>query len=94
VLDDFEAAPIDEKLRATLRFLEKMTLEPQTLTPADARAVLDAGVSRDALTHAIHVAYLFNIYDRLADAMGWDVPDKALGAYQVSAKRLLSRVYR
>jgi alkylhydroperoxidase family enzyme len=94
VLDDFESAPIDEKLRATLRFLKKMTLEPQTLTSADARAVLDAGVGRDALTHAIHVAYLFNVYDRLADAMGWDVPDSALGAYQVSAKRLLSRGYQ
>jgi alkylhydroperoxidase family enzyme len=94
VLDDFESAAIDERLRATLRFLKKMTLEPQTLTSADARAALDAGVTRDALTHAIHVAYLFNIYDRLADAMGWDVPDKALGAYQVSAKRLLSRGYR
>lgn len=94
MLDDFESAAIDERLRATLRFLKKMTLEPQTLTSADARAALDAGVTRDALTHAIHVAYLFNIYDRLADAMGWDVPDKALGAYQVSAKRLLSRGYR
>jgi len=94
VLDDFESAPLDEKLRATLRFLKKMTLEPQTLTSADARAVLDAGVARDALTHAIHVAYLFNVYDRLADAMGWDVPDEALGAYQISAKRLLSRGYQ
>jgi hypothetical protein len=94
VLDDFESAPIDAKLRATLRFLRKMTLEPQALTPADARAVVSAGVSRDALTHAIHVAYLFNVYDRLADAMGWDVPDPALGAYQASAKRLLSRGYQ
>lgn len=94
MLDDFESAPIDVDLRATLRFLKKMTLEPQTLTSADARAVLDAGVSKDALTHAIHVAYLFNVYDRLADAMGWDVPDTALGAYQVSAKRLLTRGYQ
>jgi alkylhydroperoxidase family enzyme len=94
VLDDFETAPIDGKVRATLRFLKKMTLEPQALTSADARAAVDAGVSKDALTHAIHVAYLFNVYDRLADTMGWDVPDEALGAYQVSAKRLLSRGYQ
>ena len=64
MLDDFESAPIDARLMATLRFLRKMTLEPQALTPDDARAVLQTGVDREALTHAIHVAYLFNVYDR------------------------------
>ena len=93
MLDDFESAPIDAKLKATLRFLRKMTLEPQALTPDDARAVMATGVGREALTQAIHVAYLFNIYDRLADAMGWDVPDKALGSYKVGAQRLLKRGY-
>jgi len=39
VLDDFESAPIDAKLTETLRFLRKMTLEPRTLAPNDARAV-------------------------------------------------------
>jgi alkylhydroperoxidase family enzyme len=94
VLDDFESAPIDAKLKATLRFLRKMTLEPQTLTPDDARVVFATGVDREALTQAIHVAYLFNIYDRLADAMGWDVPDKALGSYQAGAQRLLKHGYQ
>ena len=71
-----------------------MTLEPEALTPDDARAVLATGVDREALTQAIHVAYLFNVYDRLADAMGWEVPDKALGSYQNSAQRLLKRGYQ
>ena len=94
MLEDFESAPIEAKLRATLRFLRKMTLEPQALTPDDARAVLDTGVDRESLTQAIHVAYLFNIYDRLADSMGWHVPEKALGSYQVGAQRLLKRGYQ
>jgi alkylhydroperoxidase family enzyme len=94
VLDDFTAAPIDEKLRATLAFLHKMTLSPEALGPADARAVLSAGVSREALEEAMEVAYLFNVYDRLADTMGWHVPAQESGYYQSSAKRLLSRGYR
>jgi alkylhydroperoxidase family enzyme len=93
VLDDFESAPIEPKLKATLRFLRKMTLEPQTLTPDDARSVLRTGIDKEALRQVIHVAYLFNIYDRLADAMGWHVPDKALGAYEASAQRLLKHGY-
>ena len=94
MLEDFESAAIDARLKATLRFLRKMTLEPTGLTPDDARAVLATGVEKAALTEAIHVAYLFNIYDRLADSMGWHVPDPALGSYQVGAKRLLSRGYQ
>ena len=94
MLNDFESAPIDERLRATLRFLRKMTLEPDALTPGDARAVLAAGVDKPALTEAIHVAYLFNIYDRLADTMGWHVPDPSTGYYQAAAKRLLKHGYQ
>ena len=94
MLDDFESAPIDERLRATLRFLKKMTLQPDGLTPEDARAVLAAGVDKAALTDAIHVAYLFNIYDRLADTMGWEVPDPDKGFYQSAAQRLLKYGYK
>ena len=94
MLDNFQTAPIDDRLRATLRFLEKMTLQPDALTPDDARAVIATGVGKDALTEAIHVAYLFNIYDRLADTMGWHVPDPSQGYYQVAAQRLLKHGYR
>ena len=65
---------MDEKLRVTLGFLETLTLRPRELTRGDAEAVLAAGVSRDALVDAIHVAALFNMIVRLADALGWDVP--------------------
>jgi len=71
-----------------------MTLEPDALTSDDARAVLASGVDKVALSEAIHVAYLFNIYDRLADTMGWDVPDPAKGYYQVAAQRLLKHGYQ
>jgi len=74
VRDDWRTAPIDERLRAMLGFIEKLTLRPAELTPADADAVLATGVSRDALVDAIHVAALFNMIVRMADSLGWDVP--------------------
>jgi hypothetical protein len=52
-----------------------------------------AGVSKQAIQDAMEVAFLFNIYDRLADAMGWDVPPLAGGYYQVAARRLLKHEY-
>jgi len=49
-------------------------LRPEELTRADAEAVLDAGVSRQALRDAATVCALFSMIVRLADALGWDVP--------------------
>ena len=62
------------ELAATLVFLEKLTLNPDELSPADADAVRAAGVSDDALRDAITVCSLFSMIVRLADSFGWDVP--------------------
>ena len=56
-----------------------MTLDHGRLGPEDVRAVMRTGVSKPAIQDAMEVAFLFNIYDRLADAMGWDVPAVAGG---------------
>jgi alkylhydroperoxidase family enzyme len=64
---------VEEPLRATLGFLEQLTLRPDALTTADAEAVLAAGVSKEALIDAIHVASLFAMIVRLADSFDWYV---------------------
>jgi alkylhydroperoxidase family enzyme len=71
---DWRTAPVGEPLRATLGFLEKLTLRPDELRAEDAQAVLDAGVGEDALVDAIHVAALFTMIVRLADSFDWRVP--------------------
>jgi len=76
-----------------LALLKKMTLDHRSLTPEDVRAVMHAGVSKQAIQDALEVAFLFNIYDRLADSMGWDVPPVAGGYYQGAAKHLLKHGY-
>ena len=65
---------MDERTRAMLGFLEKLTLRPEDLGPEDADAVRATGASDDAMVDAIHVAALFNMIVRLADSLGWDVP--------------------
>jgi alkylhydroperoxidase family enzyme len=65
---------VPEPLRATLGFLEKLTLRPEALRTQDAEAVLAAGVRKDALVDAIHVAALFAMIVRLADSFDWHVP--------------------
>ena len=92
VLEDYRTAAIDEKVRAMLRLLEKFTLHHDELEPADVRAVLATGVSREAIRDAFYVAFLFNTYDRLADTLGWDLPDPAF--YPKAGKFLLKKGYR
>jgi hypothetical protein len=72
VLADYRTAPIDDKLKAMLGYLEKTTLTPDALGPDDVAALRAAGISDEAITDAVHICAAFNIYDRLADAMGWD----------------------
>jgi uncharacterized peroxidase-related enzyme len=88
---DWRTAPIDERLRATLGFIEKLTLRPEELTTADADAVRAAGVSDEAIVDAIHVAALFNMIVRLADSLGWDVPPYE--SFSARAEAMLSGGY-
>ena len=73
--EDWRTAPVSEQLRAALGFIEKQTLRPDELTPADAEAAYAAGVSKQALLDAATVAAMFNMIVRLADAFDWAVPE-------------------
>ena len=91
VLDDWRTAPIDAKLRAQLEFLEKLTLRPDDVRPRDVAPLRAAGLSDEAIEDAINVCALFNIYDRMADSLGWYLPDQA--GYAASANNLMRRGY-
>jgi alkylhydroperoxidase family enzyme len=73
-LDDWHNAPIDEKLRATLNLIEKLTLTPAEIKPEDMAALRAEGISDAAIEDAIHVTVAFNIIDRIADALGFEIP--------------------
>jgi alkylhydroperoxidase family enzyme len=74
VTDDWRTAALRPELRAVLGFLEKLTLRPDDVEPADADEVRAAGVSDDALRDAITVCALFSMIVRLADSFDWEVP--------------------
>ena len=91
ILADYRSAPIGEPLRATLALLETLTLRPEALTPEAVRTVLAHGVTREAVRDAMYVAFLFNIYDRLADTLGWEKPGEAY--YRNAGRHLLKHGY-
>jgi hypothetical protein len=78
-------------VRATLGLLEKVTLTPEHVRPADVEAVRAAGVSDQAVSDALHVCFSFNLIDRLADAFGWHV--QTVDEFGKDATALLKRGY-
>lgn len=81
MLADWRTAPIDDRLRAMLGYLEKLTLAPESINPADVDALRGAGIGEQGIIDATYVCVLFNMIDRIADALGFAVPaDFAHGA--------------
>ena len=73
MVEDWRTAPIPEKLRSMLGFLEKLTLHPQEIGPVDVIPLREAGLSDEEIADAIHVCTAFNLINRLADSMGWEM---------------------
>jgi len=90
-LADYRAAPISDGLKATLEFLEAMTLRPTELTSESAAAVFEAGVSAEALKDAIAVGAIFNIVTRYANALDFALP--TANEFDRAASMLLKRGY-
>jgi alkylhydroperoxidase family enzyme len=74
VLSDWRTAPIGERLRATLGFLEKLTLTPDEVGADDVTVLRNAGLTDRAIREAIYVCFLFSVMDRLADAFDFTIP--------------------
>jgi len=91
VLADWHSAPLDEATRAALGLIETVTLAPDRLSAADFESVRRAGLSEEAIEEALQVCALFNIYTRVADALGFDIPSPE--AFSKTADVLLSRGY-
>jgi alkylhydroperoxidase family enzyme len=91
VLDDHRTAPIGEGLRAVLDLLQKVTLRPGEVGPPDVDAARAAGVSDEAIEDALHVCAYFNLIDRLADSLGFDLPSRE--SHRAYAGRFLEEGY-
>jgi alkylhydroperoxidase family enzyme len=92
VFADPNTAPIPPKLKAALGLVRKLTLAPEEVSADDIRATLKAGVSEDGVIDAIYVCFAFNLIDRVADALGFDLMDEE--GYRQAAQALLKFGYK
>lgn len=74
-----------------LGYLEKLTLHPDDVGPDDVALLYAAGLSQQAINEAMYVCFLFNVIDRIADALNFNVP---ASFESKSARMLLKRGYK
>ncbi len=91
VLNDWRSAPIGKQLRAALKLIEKLTLTPAQVEANDMDALRADGLSDTAIEDVIHVTVAFNIIDRIADSMGFEIPTSR--GFASMADVLLKRGY-
>lgn len=75
-----------------LGFLEKLTLNPRLVSPLDVEPLRAVGLPNEAIEEAVHVCALFNMYDRIADALDFEVSDAK--AFEFGAVMLLKLGYQ
>jgi alkylhydroperoxidase family enzyme len=66
------------ELTAILTFLEKVTCSPDSVSASDLDQVREAGIPDDAVIEALHVAFVWNVVDRLAHAFDYQLSEGQL----------------
>ena len=64
------------EVKLALALIRKMTLEPDGLAGDDFVALRGAGVDDAAIENVIQVCASFNIINRIADALAFDIPSQ------------------
>jgi alkylhydroperoxidase family enzyme len=91
VVRDPESAPLPEKEKALLRFVDKVNQHSQEITAADMQPLYAAGWTDEAIYYAITICALFNFYNRWVDAGG--VPALSDEAHRQGGKRMAASGY-
>jgi len=91
VLNDLETSPLEEKDKAMLRFVTRITRDLPAVTSADVERVRTAGWDDEAIYYAITTCALFNFYNRWITATG--VAEMSEAAHRLQGQHLARHGY-
>jgi uncharacterized peroxidase-related enzyme len=91
LLNDFDTAPVVDKLKVLLTFVRKLTLTPQDMSQEDADAVFSAGWDEKALHDAIAITARMAFMQRLVGGFGFTPLTKDVARQH--AKKRIERGY-
>ena len=82
---------MDARVHAALDLLETMTLASGRPRAEHVTRLLETGVSEAGVIDALYVGFLFNLIDRVADSLGFEVVSAE--RFDKGADRLLTHGY-
>lgn len=91
LLEDFDSAPVDPKMKPVLRYSRWLTRDVSGVTKAEAEAVFAAGWDEAALHDLVAVTALFNLMNRLVEGLGIEPAPEYV---EQAADRLAKRGYQ
>ena len=68
--DDFEQAELTELECAILRYSDKLTRQPQSITETDIQTLRDVGLNDLAIHDLVYCVSYFAFVNRIADGLG------------------------
>jgi uncharacterized peroxidase-related enzyme len=77
MLDRWREKQIDPRMRAAFELLEKRASDPAALRSEDFTGLRAAGVSEAGILDVLHVAFVFDLINRLANVFGFSSNDDA-----------------
>ena len=90
LLAGIDTAPVADRMKPVLRYVEKLTRQPASLTQQDADAVFAAGWGDKDLHDAVAVCAMFNFMNRFVEGLGIEADEKY---FKMGAKRLVEGGY-
>jgi uncharacterized peroxidase-related enzyme len=92
VLEDYESAPVSEKMKALLQIAANVQKGGRFVNKEDIDRAANAGATDTEIHDTVLIAALFCLYNRYVDGLGsWTPADP--GFYQTLAERLAGRGY-
>lgn len=72
---DIAGAPIDDRVKQLLSFVELLTKHAYKNTQQDIDQLREVGWSDDEIAEAVYITAMFAFFNRVADAFGLDSPN-------------------
>jgi uncharacterized peroxidase-related enzyme len=73
ILENLDGAAIEERLKAVLNFVKKLSNNPSRIVKSDVFSVINQGFSEEAVMDVISICALANYMNRFVDGFGVDI---------------------
>ena len=90
ILENIDLAPVDERLKPVLHYVNTLTLNPAAMTQAKVNAVFNAGWDENSFHFATMVCGMFSLFNRLL--LGYGISNTA-EFYRESGRHLAENGY-